>query len=335
MDDLKLLAELRSDTPRMTTETARRARARLLAATTETEQRTVPTHARRAIVGRRRLLRIAVAGGLVAAAAATGITVVGNTGKGADHRRPEPPVVFQGTPVANTVDLANRAAQAALARPFTAPTPLQWIYIQTRSAPLADSSEPNGPVAPRRRHTTAEWIRADGKKQANMDASGNMTIDDLLPAEPRSDYPYLSSLPTDPDRLLATLRASADEPLGSRDLAVFSNIGVFMRNGLIPPKVQAALFQVLSRLQGVQLVHQATDAAGRSGVAFAIIEEGYLRDELILDARTYSYLGERSVVIKNHVSRGDDGTLRSRKGDIVQWSAQTRIGVVDKAGQRP
>ncbi|MEV0403367.1 CU044_5270 family protein [Actinoallomurus sp. NPDC050550] len=334
MDDLKLLAELRTDTPRMTTETARLARARLLAAAAETEQRTVPTHARRAVVGRRRLFRIAVAGGLVAVAAATGITVVGNTGKRADHRHPEPDVVFQGTPVANAVDLANRAAQAALAKPFTAPGPLQWIYIQTRSAPLADSSEPNGPVAPHRRQTTAQWIRADGKKQANMDASGNMTIDDLMPAEPRFDYPYLSSLPTDPDRLLATLRASADEPLGPRDLVVFSNIGVFMRNGLIPPKVQAALFQVLSRLQGVQLIRQATDAAGRSGVAFAITEEGYLRNELILDSRTFSYLGERSVVIKNHVSRGDDGTLRSRKGEIAQWSAQTRIGVVDRPGQR-
>lgn len=200
---------------------------------------------------------------------------------------------------------------------------------------LADRAEPNGPVATHRRRTTAQWTRADGLRQATIEASGKLRIDKLLPADPRSDYAYLSGLPTDPDRLLATLRASADEPLGSRDLAVFSNIGVFMRDGLIPPKVQAAIFQVLPRLQGVQLVRQATDAAGRAGVAFAVVEEGYLRDELILDPKTYRYLGERSVVIKDHVSRGIDGELRSRKGEVVQWSAQTRIGVVDGPGKQP
>ncbi|GAA4630340.1 hypothetical protein GCM10023196_055310 [Actinoallomurus vinaceus] len=335
MDDLKLLAELRSDTPPMTTETARLARARLLATAAEAERRTVPAHAGRAGVTRRRLFRVAVAGGLVTAAAATGIAVAGNTEKRTDHRNPGPGVPLRGTPVANVVDLADRAAQAARTRPFTAPKPEQWIYIQTRSAPMADPGEPNGPVASRQRRTTAQWIRADGKQEATVDSNRKLTIDDLLPAEPRFDYPYLSSLPTDPDRLLATLRASADEPVGPRDVAVFSNIGVFMRNGLIPPQVQAALFQVLPRLKGVQLVRQATDAAGRTGVAFAIIEEGYLRDELILDSRTYRYLGERSIVIKNHVSHGDDGDLRSRKGEIVQWAAQTRIGVVDKPGQRP
>ena len=334
MDDLELLAELRSETPPMTAETARLARGRLLTAAAEAERRTIPAYARRAVVRRRWLLSIAVVGGL-AAAAAMGLTVVENVGDRGDRRHPGSGIVLQGTPVANVADLANRAAQAARARPFTAPMPWQWIYIQTRSAPLANLGEPNGPVAPNRRHTTAQWKRVDGKRQATIDANGKLTIDELYPAEPRSDYAYLSSLPTDPNRLLATLRASADEPVGSRDLAVFSNIGVFMRNSLIPPKVQAAIFQVLPRLQGVHLVRQATDAAGRSGVAFAIIREGYLSDELILDPRTYRYLGERSIVINNHVSRGLDGDLRSRKGEIVQWSAQTRIGVVDRPGKQP
>jgi hypothetical protein len=40
-------------------------------------------------------------------------------------------------------------------------------------------------------------------------------------------------------------------------------------------------------------------------------------------------------VIKDHVSHGLDGDLRSRKGQLLNWGAQTRIGVVDKPGQRP
>lgn len=330
-DDLQLLAEFRTGTPPMTTETDRLARARLLAAA-EAERRTAPARPRRAAFRRRLLLRVAVAGGL-AAAAVTGITVVENLGNsGPGHKGPG--VVLHG-PVANAADLGNRAAQAAQARPFTAPRPGQWIYIETRSAPLAHTGAPNGPVTPKRRHTTARWTRADGRQQATVAANGKLTIDNLLPAEPRSDYAYLSSLPTDPDRLLATLRASATEPVGPHDQVVFSNIGVFMRDGLLPPKVQAALFQVLPRLRGVHLVRQATDAAGRTGLAFAVTKEGYLRDELILDPNTYRYLGERSIVVKNHVSHGLDGDLRSRKGQIVNWGAQTRIGVVDRPGQRP
>jgi hypothetical protein len=330
MDDLQLLAEFRTDTRPMTTETDRLARARLLAAA-EAERRTAPARPGRAGFRRRLLLRVAVAGGL-AASAVTGITVVENIGdSGPGHRGPG--VVLHG-PVADAADLGDRAAKAAQARPFTAPRPGQWIYIERRNAPPA-AGEPNGPVSPNRRHTWALWTRADGRQQATVAANGKLTIDNLLPAEPRSDYAYLSSLPTDPDRLLATLRASADQPLESRDVAVFSNIGVFMRDGLLPPKVQAALFTVLPRLKGVHLVRQATDAAGRTGLAFAITEEGYLREELILDRNTYRYLGERSIVIKDHVSHGLDGDLRSRKGQLLNWGAQTRIGVVDKPGQRP
>ena len=329
-DDLQLLAEFRTGTPPMTTETDRLGRARLLAAA-EAERRTAPARPGRAAFRRRLLLRVAVAGGL-AAAAVTGITVVENIGNsGPGHKGPG--VVFHG-PVANAADLGNRAAQAAQARPFTAPRPGQWIYIENRNAPPA-AGEPNGPVSPNRRHTWALWTRADGRQQATVAANGKVTVHNLLPAEPRSDYAYLSSLPTDPNRLLATLRKSATEPVGSRDQVVFSNIGVFMRDGLIPPKVQAALFQVLPRLKGVHLVRQATDAAGRTGLAFAITREGYLSDEFILDPNTYRYLGERAIVVKNHVSHGLDTDLRSRKGQIMNWEAQTRIGVVDKPGQRP
>ena len=73
--------------------------------------------------------------------------------------------------------------------------------------------------------------------------------------------------------------------------------------------MRAALYQALAKIPGVTVTHGATDAADRSGVAFAraaAIEgpgsSGWLRLEIILDPDTHRYLGARHVVTRDHLT---------------------------------
>jgi hypothetical protein len=67
-------------------------------------------------------------------------------------------------------------------------------------------------------------------------------------------------------------------------------------------------------------------------VALYRIDEGYLRTDVIIDPTTYAYLGHRAIVVKDHTSKGTDGTIRSVKGQIAGWSAQLATAIVDQPG---
>jgi hypothetical protein len=93
------------------------------------------------------------------------------------------------------------------------------------------------------------------------------------------------------------------------------------------------------------VVQDATDAAGRRGVAFtraAAIEgpgsSDWLRLEIILDPGTHRYLGARHVVTRDHFTpdtpSGSKGT-RFRKGQVLVSRAQLALAVVDAPCQRP
>ena len=116
-----------------------------------------------------------------------------------------------------------------------------------------------------------------------------------------------------------------------------------MLQTLMPPDVRAALYQALAKIPGVTVVQDATDAAGRRGVALAraaAIEgpgsSGWLRLEIILDSNTYRYLGARHVVTRDHFTPnvGPRGTW-NRKGQVLVSRAQLALAVVDAPCQRP
>ena len=80
----------------------------------------------------------------------------------------------------------------------------------------------------------------------------------------------------------------------------------------------------------------AVDVAGRPAIAVARLLEGYLRTEILLDRKPYQYMGERIIVIKDHISTGTDGTTRMEKGAILNLETRTASGIiVDKPGERP
>jgi hypothetical protein len=288
-----------------------------------------------------RLSRRLLAVGALTAAAAVGITVVQGIGPG----DPAAPGGSGGRivlgPVANAEDLAANAARKAAAEPDGRPRPGQWSYVKTV---LASSSQGvggalNGP--PDRRVTTERWDSVDGSRTASL-VGGRLEVRDLdameRAASPRHDYPYLMSLPTDADALLAEVYRQVDQEGGDatgRHDRAFQIIEVWMRDAALPPRLRAAMYGALAEIPGVRYEAKAADIAGRRGVTLYRIVEGYLRSEIMVDPDTYAYLGFRFIAVRDHVSRGLDAERRSRKGQILGWGGLLGAAIVDKPGLRP
>ncbi|MGN9906296.1 CU044_5270 family protein [Phytohabitans sp. LJ34] len=121
------------------------------------------------------------------------------------------------------------------------------------------------------------------------------------------------------DRSAAPADATAMEGyLRDRGGDVFTAARDLLRDSYLRPESQVALFQVLGRQPGVTADDGVTDAAGRRGVSVGVSRDG-VRTELVFDATTYKYLGERVV-------RGEQ---------VVRESAQLRVAIVDRPGQLP
>ncbi|GAA1268172.1 hypothetical protein Psi02_10100 [Planotetraspora silvatica] len=285
--------------------------------------------------------------GVLTAALVAGITVVqnidlsgrptGNPTTPGESRRP----LLLG-PVANAEDLAQAAAQQAAADPDARPRPDQWSYAKTV---LAMSSKGTGGALfgpPDRRLTVEQWRRVDGKQSATIE-EGKLQIQNAagMGASPRSDYPYLLSLPEDADALLDQVYKVVDEenggekvPSTARADRAFQVIEIYMRDSALPSKLRAAMYGALAKIPGVRYEAKAADIQGRPGVTLYRIVEGYLRSEIIVNPKTYEYMGFRFIAVKDHVSTGLDMDLHTKKGQILGWGGLLKATIVDRAGQR-
>lgn len=342
MNDLDLLRGA-WDEPAPPTRAAREAaRAALLARAASSKETTVPhaTETPAPVARRTRRVRLPKAGvrlaavGVLAAAIAAGVTVVQGSGGTDEHGRPRSvvPGVPAG-PVANASEALERAARAAESRPFTPPRPDQWIFTEFRGR---KGATPNGPLSrdPGKIRVTRQWQRADGKKAALIE-KGRLEILGTMPTTPPSDYPSLAAMPTEPGALLAWVYkdlGGLGETAEGRYSTAYTMLGAVLRDNVLPPKVEAALYRAIKRIPGVRL-ERGVDAAGRPALALGRLTEGWLSEQLLIDPKTYTYLGERSVAVKDHTSRGEDGSLTYRKGDLGILSVRLKAAVVDKPGQ--
>ncbi|MFB4296918.1 CU044_5270 family protein [Actinomadura sp. NTSP31] len=272
-----------------------------------------------------------VAVGVLAAAVAVGVTVVQSGGTDG-HGRPRPvlPGIPAG-PVANASEALERAAQAAERRPFTPPRPDQWVYVESR---VRRGDTPNGPVSKGRTLVTRDWKRADGEKVAGLE-HGKIVFADTMPTTPPSDYASLAAMPTAPDALLRWLyqqMGGLGDTAEGRYETAYSMLGAVLRDNLLPPKTEAAVFRALKQIPGVTLARAPVQ--GRPALALARLEEGWLHEELMLDPNTYRYLGEQSVAVKNHTDHGDDGNLAVKKGDVLNMTIRLKTAIVDAPGQQ-
>ncbi|WP_250006048.1 hypothetical protein [Actinoplanes sp. M2I2] len=87
------------------------------------------------------------------------------------------------------------------------------------------------------------------------------------------------------------------------------------------------MFEAAATIPGTEVVRQA-DLAGRAGVAVSRTDDDGIRHDLIFDAGSHRFLGERQVAVT-------DRTPPYPKGALIGWTAQLEVAIVDKAGQLP
>ncbi|MFI0447301.1 CU044_5270 family protein [Actinomadura sp. 6N118] len=322
-DEITVFRKARPEVPPYDDAAKARARSRLLDARTRRTGRSF------------RLPRLTSAQGLLAVGAATAVLIAGPTLliknlDGKTHR---------------TTGTGNRTNALGPGATDDRPRPGQWSY--TKSLHASSSKGAGGSLfgPPDRRVTREEWRSVDGKQTAFMDKGKLQTqtgaVGAVPSASPRSDYPYLLSLPAEPAALLAEVGRNIDKENGptkataeQRASRMFQIMEIWMRDVALPAKLRSAMYRALGQIPGVKYEGKAADIAGRSGVTFFRIEEGYLRNEIMVDPVTHQYLGFRAIAVRNHLSKADDGNMPRKRGDILGWGGLVKVGFVDKPGQR-
>jgi hypothetical protein len=296
-----------------------------------------------------------VAAAVVAAALAAGaiLAVQDHPARTGASLTPSP----TARPATTAAQLVAYATRHAAAESFD-PQPHQWLYTDVRTADF-----PNAPghghvvVDPRFKPVNAQqWDRLDGAKIA-VPYDGK--LDDNGVGGPFSSgvtvfgwrslrYSYLESLPASPARLTAiiesTLKAQNKDravPPGvipaDSGVAVFKAVETLEGNVVVlPPRLQAGLYGVLARDPAVRFHPSVTDYSGRRGAGFsASLDNGNTEDLIVVNTRTYAYMGTEQVALRAFTTTGNDGTYRYHKGWILDLQAVVAAGIVQHAGQHP
>ena len=203
----------------------------------------------------------------------------------------------------------------------------------------------------------AAWV-ADGRPK--LPGQEVRTFDENPGTSDRSDgylplsYEQIVDLPTDPARLTDALskRIYAGQPNGScpmppgldvaavrcphrpvTDLDRYGAIVFLVTNYPLPAELRSALYQALTRLDGIELTGEVTDLAGRRGVGVSMgpFEEELMprRTVLIFDPASGRLLGSRSVLAAEVPSR------HLTRGTVMEESTFLEMSVVDSPTARP
>lgn len=342
MNELTTLRQLRSDVPTPADDALRAAEARLVA-TIRLERRARPRPARRLAWS---------------AAFATGLAAVAAVGVLAAHTRP----MEKGDEPADLTTAAQilgLAATAADGRADLAPGPGQAIMIKSTTTHLGTyvggarflyrTERTNWqPVDTGRygaleiRHLEPEAFAGEPIPPEEIARTGRVELHSTKPCPggsaefSRRQYNQLRFLPTTPEKMLAFLRASSgatNDPKADRrsspDELTFGAAGEMVGESYLPAPQRAALYRALALIPGLELVENATDAAGRAGVGVAFRDTNRgVRRELIFDPETFRYLGERAFVT-------DAAAAKAPVGAQTAATAQLSAEVVDTIPPAP
>ncbi|MDR8413137.1 hypothetical protein MTP10_30945 [Nonomuraea sp. 3-1Str] len=284
------------------------------------------------------------------------------------HARPSAAVTeLRLRPVASARDLAGNAAVLASDEPEWSAGPTQWGYVKSLRAQTRVDGREWLRGEPAVTNTREQWRQLDDKAFATVE-KGKLKI--FKGSEFEVTYPYLLALPTDADQLLARIYETIDaenarnrasvlrstqeraESRGKtpeeakrlaeksvppltrvqRDRWAFQLIAMGMGDAALPPRLRAAMYGAMAEIPGVRYEAKSSDLLKRRGITLYHVLDGYLRDEIFIDPKTYEYLGYRTIVVKDHKD-GPFGTMK--KGEIHNWDALIKAAVVDEAGQRP
>lgn len=184
----------------------------------------------------------------------------------------------------------------------------------------------------------SESDRRAWEAHGSPEIKGGLSVDHLGPTKPLD-------LPSDPNELYDQFHAKAarvagdpytpdgDAPIDpAQTIAyeMFRMAGESLRERSATPEQRAALFEVASRLDGIELVGDVTDTAGRPGIAIAMLDpRNGIRDTFVFDPDTSALLAEEEVVA------ADDNEFGYPVGTVIGHSTYLERAIVDKSGERP
>ena len=258
-------------------------------------------------------------------------------------------------PAGTAAQLVDYATQAAARKPAFNPGPHEWVYTDLLQA---TSSAPAGGYlagSPDGRLEQKLWVRVDFQEYAYFKNGKLVIVQSNVPRSaktgqaveptpfswPSVSYAYLNSLPTSPAGLTAVIKhnlRTEPNPIGSDgvgNVGVFNAVQVLLQNTVLPPRLLAELYGVLARDPAVRFERSVTDLAGRTGLGFSTVQDGYLKEQIVINPRTYAYMGYVDVAVRAHSSTGLDGTAHFQKGQILGWQALLASGIVQHPGQVP
>lgn len=244
-----------------------------------------------------------------------------------------PQETAQTPPSAEAAAVLRLAAAEARRQPVLPARPDQFVYVESKAAWAGGSTARDGketyiPAAAKHREI---WLSVDGSRPGLLRERAEEPTDQpaslfngILPLDGGAPIPaYLTDLPTDPAKMRTWLY-DGPENKNPADRRAWTLIGDTLREQYVPPPSVSAMFEAAATIPGTSVVKQV-DLAGRRGIAVSRTEDG-LRSDLIFDATTYKFLGERDVVV------GDGKPYP--KDAVVGWTAQLKVAIVDQPGQR-
>jgi hypothetical protein len=78
-----------------------------------------------------------------------------------------------------------------------------------------------------------------------------------------------------------------------QDYEAWARVGGLLTESYLPTAQRSALFRAAATISGVVAVKESQDAAGRKGIAAAMVSPHGVREEDVFDPETYDYLGRR------------------------------------------
>ncbi|MYT06623.1 MULTISPECIES: CU044_5270 family protein [Streptomyces] len=318
MNEIELLREWDADAPPLTDTARARARFRLYQAMRAPA--TTPTTGR--ALGRRPLLRIAVACAAAAAVTAT-VVVAQNTGENAPRTQT----------VSATTVLWGAAAEARRTEKPLAPRDDQFIYTKE----VIELKPVSGGHV--KRYVDESWSSVDGSKKSYVSELGyKQWVPPFRKGEstwPPREWSKLEQLPLDPARLTITLREAGTKPDFGRKTRAdeWPQIQFFLagllRDSVLPKGLRSAAFEALAAVPGVEVLPDRTEFNGHTAIGVRYVgprgtpwEKG--GRVLLFDAKTYQYLGLRERTTMK---------LTTKVYDQSQYIVAD--GVVDRVLQRP
>lgn len=334
MDDLVSLRELAAGTPPLTHGARSAARHRLHRAVADESRRGVCVQ-----LPRRKVLRLAVAA--TVAAGVGGSALVASTHGEAARSRPSGAFHSGSIPAVSVAEVLHKAADRTRSNGGQLPIPRDDQYFYTRT--FTTHTPLNGGKT--RTWTDESWLSVDGSKPSRREELGKVHDDPPLGKHevqsPPTGYTELKKWPTDPDTLYRWLGggskvlkadpkgSSSAVPAAEPDSEVYTEACLLLKGPrVMPPGLQAAVFEVLAKLPRIKLDHDQVDALGRHGIGVAYPGLSF---GLVFDRSTYDYLGLRQTGSHPKLVKGKWQQVDA----YTEVTAQEKMGVVDRIGQRP